>query len=149
MHCSVKHWQELDDKNWVSAAGWRTTIKQAGLPSFRETAYSMIEGVRPLERGAMVVMGAAFPKDLKIRRFLKKFILEGADDEFVVAAIYGLGAHMDFDENLRDKLLVQELKWKKSPTLKKGLDALAETFFIWNSSDGTGRCASCASRSER
>lgn len=144
MHCSVKHWQEIDDKNWVAAAGWLLTIARGGDEEFRKVARSMVQGERPVEQAALVVMGAAYPKDRQFRNFLKKYIFGPYDGDFVSAAIYGIWAHLDFDDDLRDKLLVQQLKWKAGRIeFAKPIDAVSEVFFIWDSSAGSGICLSC------
>jgi hypothetical protein len=143
MHCSVSHWQQLDDKNWIDAAGWLLTLARGGEEEFRRVVQSMREGARPVEQSALVVMGAAFPKDLKIRTFLKSRAFGAFSSDIVSASIYGLAAHLDFDEHLRDRLLVQSLKWKAFSDFEKVVQAVSEVFFIWDTSKGSGTCISC------
>jgi hypothetical protein len=144
MHCSVKHWQDLDERNWVAAAGWLLVLKRGGDEEFLRVVRDMREGARPVESAALVVMGAAYPKDLRIRGFLRQHVFGAFDDELASASIFGLTAHLDHDETIRDRLLVQQMKWMGiADRAKKRLQAISEAFFIWDTSGGSGTCLAC------
>jgi hypothetical protein len=145
MHCSVEHWKKLDEKNWVAAAGWLLVLARGGDTEFRKVVVSMLEGARPAEQGALVMMGAQYPKELRVRRFLRSIAFGPYDGDLASASIYGLAAHLDHDENLRDKLLLQQLKWQSARArFSKPIEAISDVFFIWDTSEGKGTCRACS-----
>jgi len=143
MHCSVAHWGSLTHQNTVSAMGWVKQFQDLGEDEYLRVVLEMLAGGRPTERGTLVVAGAMFPTNLKLRSWLL-LRLKKADAAMRVAATYALAAHLDQDDSLAERLLVLALKTPKDPGHVALHRAIQDVLSIWRSSHGSGTCDSCA-----
>jgi hypothetical protein len=142
LHCAVGHWGALHSENLVSSMGWVKHWQELGPDKFRRALTEMMIGSRPMERAAFVVAGAAFPRDLDIRNSLLLKI-HRSDRRMAIAALYGLAAHLDVDEDIADRLLIYSMKLPKDLTWQERRDAVKEVLFLWVDSAGSGRCKAC------
>jgi len=122
--------------------GWVKLHQELGPEKFRRVLTEMMIGSRPMERAAFVVAGAAFPRDLDLR---KSLLLKSrrSDRKMAIAAIYGLAAHLDAEEDLADQLLIFSMKLPKDPTWEERREAVKNVLFLWVDSTGSGRCKAC------
>ncbi len=142
LHCAVGHWGALHSENLVSVMGWVKIYQELGPEKFRRVLTEMMIGSRPIERAPFVVAGAAFPHDIDLRKSLLLKIRR-ADHKMAVAALYGLVAHCDADEDIADALLVYSMKLPKELGYQVLREATKAVLFLWVDSAGSGRCKAC------
>lgn len=142
LHCAIGHWGALSHENTISSLGWVKTYQEAAFGRFLGVVEDMREGRRPIERGALVVAGAVYPQDKKLRAwFLTK--LRTPDNAMAIAAVFALTPHLDLDEDLADRFTLECLKRPRTDPNDAVRVALQVGLSIWVTSKGSGRCTAC------
>jgi len=141
--CSVTHWGALSHENSIAAHGWLKEFKRLGSTDFfADIGEAFIHNYRPIERGAVVVLGAFFPEHELLRMRIRAFY-NSRDTKNAIAAIYALTPRLDVDEHLRDWCMLKLLKLRAFPQTRELQDAFVEALNIWQTSNATGLCGEC------
>jgi hypothetical protein len=146
--CSQDHWAALTVGNGVGLTGWVKHYTHFGKESFLSTILDMENGSRPKENGAIVLAGAVFQKNVRVRKWLRRLwratsTTRPQDVQYITAVTYALCPHMDADEEIVDILMQRALRWSGFPQLSTEVACISDVLQIWRTSNGSGICSSC------